>query len=586
MVSDAVDTRKGIPAAESQSLDRRATFHNLPSDIRCKIYCLRAEGDGQDAGPTSRVKFVWNTSEPLEHECALEQIIALGVRDGIPFIYCADHVYHDDYDRTRRKHMAAIEAYKKFRLVSRMIRADILPFLCARYRIFIDYSILQVPLSSRLSGFVINLLSSCPRIFLKLNESRCGESTCRCTSHNEKDVFRCAWDTDSTAFKERLHGWQQLAGFLAGSPQTRNLRLWFSCEVTSSDTARLVVAPLEKLRVQECYVRLHYIDEPDPILQAIAQRAVTVATSQALSAGFRYLDLPTELRLLILSFTDLAAPPDTPILWRRRTGFHRYDYRYRYYGWRACHGFCTQRNAGYPGCRCRRPPRAFFLVCRQMTRDARRVFYSSNTFNIMSQGYNPTRPTYDHEVFHSSPLEASVFFSRIIPASALQYLHNVKIEFETDEESATRYTTTGIRPEILAHWDQVLARIAPFLADLTLTIRLGPDLPVEIEDPAVRAKQRALFDVHAQLLRPLRRLTATGGLKHFYVHASRKHIDPRELPARSARAIALGEHERRMERLVMGEGYDSVADGKKGGAGWPWVHQEWDICDPPASDSE
>jgi hypothetical protein len=137
--------------------------------------------------------------------------------------------------------------------------------------------------------------------------------------------------------------------------------------------------------------------------------------------------------------------------------------------------------------------------------------------------------------------------------------------------TARYYTHLGIEPAVLEDWEKAIAQASPHIKRLTLTLHVGDDRDfsghvIESEDP--EAAQDALFKVHEQLTRPLHRIK---GLAAFFVYAR----SPFDIVSRDTPQPFLRAHEKHLERLVMGDAYDSAARGK-----WQRRLSRWFTQDP------
>jgi hypothetical protein len=192
------------------------------------------------------------------------------------------------------------------------------------------------------------------------------------------------------------------------------LFLNFICDVTELSVGQEVVEPFlraSKPLLAGCSIRLSC--KPDHDLRHLAERAVQAMTETdrpIIEPGSKskkcrsFSDLPAELRLLILSLTDLVTP-QREVNWSPETGFfcwssgshlQPYSPLTQHGTWeqlesvsdrfRTAQGLCNEWTSGplygcfcnaghaaystiYP-CKCWAPPRSLFLVSRTMHRDA------------------------------------------------------------------------------------------------------------------------------------------------------------------------------------------------------------------------
>ncbi|KAE9368669.1 hypothetical protein N431DRAFT_486151 [Stipitochalara longipes BDJ] len=222
--------------------------------------------------------------------------------------------------------------------------------------------------------------------------------------------------------------WKTLCQHLAASVTSHQLKLWIICEVNNIETAKEITAPLTEPPVLRlCSIRLN--SEPFMTeLQDLARDITLKLTSQrpdALDYPFRYLDLPREIQLHILQYTDLVANNDiawcsevpyegpqiieTSSLEWKSNGFSSEDFTYQF----KCCGKCSDireicscflmHTAYSTACVCWRMPSSLFLVSHQMREDSTAVFFSRNHFVILPL----------EDIDQGQPLEILQFFFQI-----------------------------------------------------------------------------------------------------------------------------------------------------------------------------
>lgn len=127
--------------------------------------------------------------------------------------------------------------------------------------------------------------------------------------------------------KKRLGDWHQAAQHIGTHIQPNQLDLAFSCDCADLETAQMAVDaflyPLPQLAA--CTIRLGRHRDPDMLVLAehAAFWAVGLERSQQPRGHFRFMDLPSELRLLILNLTDLITPM-REVSWAPDVGYHLY----------------------------------------------------------------------------------------------------------------------------------------------------------------------------------------------------------------------------------------------------------------------
>ncbi|KAL2024964.1 hypothetical protein VTK56DRAFT_3663 [Thermocarpiscus australiensis] len=293
---------------------------------------------------------------------------------------------------------------------------------------------------------------------------------------------------DSTSSKlvaqALLTSWNDAAVHLSSHVRPGRLALSLVCDINHQheyalEAGQLAVAPLALFPpLKDCHVRL--CKRWDRALQRLAESAVLqacpkpsplrLAPARAPSA---LVNLPRELRLLILKYTDLVTP------WKEVTWCRRYPRCYQvcrppcnpegrgppcqpyiHHGCRLsqCLGvdfdpsggpppgpgcFCRRRHAAFSfTCNCWAPPTSIFLVCHALYRDAQLVFFSRNRFIVhdvqawpgWTLDYTVQKPR-DPEtasIKESYPYErlaTSHFLREFVPANCLAYLRFLELVF-------------------------------------------------------------------------------------------------------------------------------------------------------------
>lgn len=166
------------------------------------------------------------------------------------------------------------------------------------------------------------------------------------------------------------------------------------------------------------------------------------------------MELPRDIRLRILGYTDLVAPWKEVSWCRARRGYwitrvehdddealHSPEVRHGYQFSQCSRPaspphpsvgcFCRRRHAAFSSqCRCWVPPTALFLVCRALRAKDELVFYGSNRF-VVVDGPSPGNPGrawlkggYPHPSF-----AASQFLRDFVPRHCLNRLRSVELVF-------------------------------------------------------------------------------------------------------------------------------------------------------------
>lgn len=446
----------------------------------------------------------------------------------------------------------------------------------------------------RLQRLTPTAIQSLVKLTVFLNVSGCepGWSCCKeqpthshpgCAQHDEPLT-----SMSLPQYQEAISEWYRTIDHLAPYIQPSRLHLYFICDVADTSAAVAAVTPLlnrDLPILAECNIRLG--KGIDPSIQNLAHRAAEHSTGHSINVAtephtpFPFLSLPTELRHQILQHTDLVTPY-RQVDWNPRDGY------YLHYGVRGCnwncdpddhhgcqfrqcwknldgHGcLCSRHHSAFSiHCRCWRPPIPLFLVSKALWEDAQEVFFMQNRFIIAPvDGYGePARTVLER-------FEASIFWQDIIPAHFLPRLRFLEIVFPPLDED---YFSP--RGPSLHDWDNTMNNIKNKLdlPNLKLHIYFADfyDASYASSFRKKLARKEGLTRVasaYMRIIHPLERLKANG-LSQLFVHAAwpwswteegrntriwKKHIVENDISV----------IERRLERRVMGEEYDSVRLGK------------------------
>jgi hypothetical protein len=116
-------------------------------------------------------------------------------------------------------------------------------------------------------------------------------------------------------FKPILREWKKTCEFLASSILPGRLKLAFVCDMNDVESAEEILAPMNQLPLlKECALRLGILPigntDVQSKLQNIAAKTALQLTGRWIDRPFRFLDLPKEIQLQILSYTELVASRD------------------------------------------------------------------------------------------------------------------------------------------------------------------------------------------------------------------------------------------------------------------------------------
>jgi hypothetical protein len=403
-------------------------------------------------------------------------------------------------------------------------------------------------------------VASLTNLKIVLNETSCHQARLEleCCGRTRGRPLQCGhvWHQEqhnpglqgsSEITKAVLNEWQATAAYLAPHVVPGRLELSLVCDVGHDEieTAKGVLDALRLLpRLKNCHLRLSGACERP--LRALAQDAVDdvcgrrMRPARPADRGPSLMDLPRELRLRILEYTDLITPY-CEVLWSRaggyrvhrgpcymspkerlcRGGFHRGCkfsgcYRYRWPPSVGC--FCRRdHTAVSSSCRCWAPPAPLFLVCRALRWDAALVFFEKNTFHVVDGPHaNPFVPwppgDYPHDTF-----AASEFLRRVVSAPFLGHLREVVLAFAPfSHRSKPSFGHPALRD-----WDETVewARDKLNLPCLILRMTVPGNGPCSPEDSQsmTQAQGREILAAYQAMVTPLRCWDGDkwGGLHHF-----------------------------------------------------------------------
>ncbi|KAK0747411.1 hypothetical protein B0T21DRAFT_379469 [Apiosordaria backusii] len=295
------------------------------------------------------------------------------------------------------------------------------------------------------------------------SEDLCRDSTCKflTESRSERRRHDPPLRSHDIRGQKMLAEWQSTAASLSKSITPGRLELALVCDITrrDPDLATAVVAPLLFLpRLKDCHVRLSAA--PDTRLQRMAEDVVAktrhmhhsnMPNTSNQPAASKLLNLPREIRLRILEFTDLITP-------LKEVNWSRLNYGY----WpsrmsslkvevdphcplhirNGCQfGWCWRRlgdmdqtpigcfcrfhhSSASSSCRCWASPTALFLVCHKLCEEAQYVFFSGNRFIIRDNFERLDLLDYPYSSF-----AASDFLKRLVPKRCLPHLRFLELVF-------------------------------------------------------------------------------------------------------------------------------------------------------------
>lgn len=328
-----------------------------------------------------------------------------------------------------------------------------------------------------------------------------------------------------------LFEWYSTIELLLAGTHTSNLHLSVICDTEDPETARFVVSPLlssDKI-LAECNLRLSR--SPNPEIRSLASKTAAHITGNQYEASmpFRFLDLPEELRAKILEETDLLTPI-SEVLWRPNEGFrvtYDFDCRFAYESHPGINCSCRKLRcrqncltgvfcpykfaAASSTCCCWTPPTPLFLVCRQIHKEARKVFLNRNRFIITPSDHFRT-PV----VRAPDRLEASVFLTKAIHLSELRFLRFIEIVFPPFEEDYFQHAEQAYQD-----WVETIERVRKYLNLSMLTVRV-----YHVNSPLWNARggyrsqvtKEQAIKICTAYFRTVQPLGKLQGLHRFYAH--------------------------------------------------------------------
>ncbi|KAJ5968960.1 hypothetical protein N7501_005208 [Penicillium viridicatum] len=386
----------------------------------------------------------------------------------------------EDSDRTLNLRLADLTIYSALILICRTTHDEV------SHRFYSTNTFIAHDLQTldRLGPSYLALLTSLKLIpCLTKNANTHKECTCMPLGFiDDGKIFGLVSPWDQSTLWEWNSTISKIAPHLTGN----RLDLSIICYVYDEDAAKRVVEPLRHFPVlSSCHIRLGPLNRRNYATQMIAMEAAKQAMGQINPPvqPFRFLDLPSEIRLLVYGYTDLISPlnkvrwdpdhgytldtsfcppncgppydschpsmhrdcgsPNVPICHCRHglSSWHggmpycwtctHYACQFITCNARPANGTdlglscCGAKFSAYsPACHCWKPPVALFSTSRTIREETQRVFFSQNEFEI---------PHYKFSAYiagaEAAPerCAAAIFLAEVVPADILPYLSKLTV---------------------------------------------------------------------------------------------------------------------------------------------------------------
>ena len=513
------------------------SFIDLPQSIRFKIYhfcgivrpCpidLRAEGrqlKRRRELETKRIQQGW-TAAHREDELEKSCLYRIRARGDTP----------NDNSVRLASDCICPPLPTQLLYVSRLFHDEIVPLILGlnRFRVYYRNDYYSFSLLWRLSDKALACMRAlhvrlnfwpCPRGHDDHPDHPCG--LCRAQESDEPPV---SVETDSG--EKLLRGWQILCRRLSTRLTPGVLAFSFIADAQDLPTAKILCKALKRLpKLKECAIRLGRTPSHDINRLARKTAVKMLSGTQRVSSRFiPYSRLPKEIKLLILSYTNLTLLHSHASTFEENERINVMNSKIFHSGW--CCERCTssyeqcccpwKRAAFSATCTCRRIPSSLLSMSREMRQDAYEVLLSSNCISF-SQGPRKT-----------------LNYLMALPSFTLKYYRHIQFLWENSEH-ITPWFEAGLDLE----WRELVQYMKTHLnlSNLRITVNCRDCHDVGLSSLSID-ETRYIFDTYVNMFSTLRALQ---GLKSFHVYLGW---------FRGLEVIS--------EHAVMSPLYDSFADGK------------------------
>ncbi|PSR77927.1 hypothetical protein BD289DRAFT_456485 [Coniella lustricola] len=362
-----------------------------------------------------------------------------------------------------------------------------------------------------------------------------------------------------------LEQWSRICSRLAATVRPYQLKLYLYTYVDSRESFKAVLRPLRCLPpLRDVALRLSRDNRPSfsngfdsrSSIYSIWCALLTHVRSQG-QREFRFLSLPREIQTRILSYTELG--DNASMEWGPATKYRSAEDE-KCVGWHETRipksSYCARYSSSFSTfCKCcSTSPVNYFLVSKEFGTAARYVFYTNHEFRVL-----PT--TLARAIALAAPSQNNngvrlTLFSFLanMPRQCIQHLRHLTIVFPPLDLTYVRSSGAGLRSwaccvELLKNLsDEALLRLEIHFSD-------RDDLHHSVEAVADDQFYSYLMAAYRSLLEPL--VLMRTKIKALLVY--RAFPDHGDLPIMVARRAI----ENELERMVMGDQYNSSDHGKK-----------------------